>query len=302
VIAKCGQLVRHHWAHKGEACPFESQPETDWHRSWKELFPPEMQEVAIGNRRADVKTPHGVIEFQHSSISSDELKARENDYGKRLIWVVDLSKAHLSWWRSTSGHGRGFEWKWRYKAFDFSHRPIVYDLRNTPAKPPGHKGLVLIQAANRRRKQVFGQELSAEEFVAMALNADACCWSDRTFEANGDFLHARDMAELRLPSFFRSGRDIHYYEVSHRECFGFVVLQRIQYLTPTRRDRRNFIMTANGFSEIEDCDLHLCQPRRVLVDLPRFDSMRWLTPAHWAIDVQAKYSDAIERVYGHLSA
>lgn len=302
VIAKCGQLVRHHWAHKGEVCPFESQPETDWHRGWKELFPPEMQEVTIGNRRADVKTPHGVIEFQHSSISSEELKARESDYGKRLVWVIDLSKAKVEWYLRRTYADPWFRWNWRYKAFDFSWRPIVFDLRNNPSTPSDHKGLVLLQAANRRRKDVIGQELSAEEFVEMALDPDSCCWSDYTFEQNGVYLHARKMAERRLPSFFHRGRDTHYYEVSHREWNGHVVLQRIQYLTRTTRDRKNFVMTANGFVEIEDCDLFLCVPRRVHVDLPRFDVQRWLTPADWALDVQVLYAGALQREYGHVVA
>ena len=51
------------------------------------MFPDDWQEVTIGNHRADVKTPHGVIEFQASSISSAEVQEREAFYGK-MIWVV----------------------------------------------------------------------------------------------------------------------------------------------------------------------------------------------------------------------
>lgn len=87
LIPKCGQILCWHWSHKTLDCDPWYEPESEWHRNWKSLFPDDWQEVTIENHRADVKTPHGVVEFQASSISSTEVQERENFYGK-MIWVV----------------------------------------------------------------------------------------------------------------------------------------------------------------------------------------------------------------------
>ena len=94
LIAKCGTQRVWHWAHKGmRSCDSWYEPETLWHRRWKDEFPPEYQEVVhapSGERHiADVKTEHGlVLEFQHSHIDPKERWARESFY-PNLVWVVD---------------------------------------------------------------------------------------------------------------------------------------------------------------------------------------------------------------------
>lgn len=46
VIAKCGTHKVHHWAHKGvKMCDNWWEPETEWHRAWKNNFPKEWQEI-----------------------------------------------------------------------------------------------------------------------------------------------------------------------------------------------------------------------------------------------------------------
>ena len=87
VIAKCGEIVMWHWSHLTKDCDPWYEPESVWHRQWKERFPESWREAVIGSHRADIKTPHGVVEFQASSISSTEVQERENFYGK-MIWVV----------------------------------------------------------------------------------------------------------------------------------------------------------------------------------------------------------------------
>jgi competence protein CoiA len=95
VIAKCGDLRRWHWAHRSERdCDHWWESETDWHRDWKNEFPPGWQEI-IHNAQddekhvADVKTETGmVIEFQHSPLKPEERMSREAFYGK-MVWVVD---------------------------------------------------------------------------------------------------------------------------------------------------------------------------------------------------------------------
>lgn len=96
VIAKCGTLRIHHWAHRNnKVCDDWWEPETLWHRTWKSNFPKDWQEIFLPDERtgekhvADVRTSHGlVIEFQHSHIDAKERTSRENFY-KNMVWVVD---------------------------------------------------------------------------------------------------------------------------------------------------------------------------------------------------------------------
>jgi len=94
VIAKCGEVRVWHWAHwRARDCDRWSEPETPWHRAWKNHFPENWQEISHSSEngekhRADVKTDRGVIlEFQHSFLPRDEQKSRENFYPK-MVWVV----------------------------------------------------------------------------------------------------------------------------------------------------------------------------------------------------------------------
>lgn len=95
MIAKCGPLKVWHWAHKGTlTCDRWWEPETKWHRDWKDYFPKGWQEkiqaAEDGERHiADVKTEHGVVlEFQHSFLDQNERESREAFY-PNLVWVVD---------------------------------------------------------------------------------------------------------------------------------------------------------------------------------------------------------------------
>jgi len=94
MIAKCGEIKIHHWAHKTECTDHWWENETEWHRNWKDEFPNEWQEVVLKaesgeKHKADVKTNTGwTIEFQHSAISREERNSRDHFYNK-LIWVID---------------------------------------------------------------------------------------------------------------------------------------------------------------------------------------------------------------------
>ncbi len=97
LIAKCGEVYIHHWAHKKKCVDHWWENETEWHRNWKNQFPKEWQEVIhyddSGEKHiADVKTNEDwVIEFQHSAIKPEERRSRDDFYNKnnKLIWVVD---------------------------------------------------------------------------------------------------------------------------------------------------------------------------------------------------------------------
>jgi len=95
VIARCGEVRVHHWAHEVRSnCNSRWESEGPWHQAWKNQFPPEWQEVvhlaSDGERHiADVKTGDGwVLEFQHSFIKPEERRSRDAAYSD-LVWVVD---------------------------------------------------------------------------------------------------------------------------------------------------------------------------------------------------------------------
>ncbi len=96
LIARCGELKINHWAHKGNRnCDPWWENETEWHRSWKNNFLKEWQEVTHSDGEsgekhiADVKTDSGwVLEFQHSHLKPEERRSRNSFYSK-LVWVVD---------------------------------------------------------------------------------------------------------------------------------------------------------------------------------------------------------------------
>lgn len=105
MIAKCGEVREHHWAHdKGAECSdtWNSGKETDWHRAWKNEFPDDWQERVLTDSEtgekhiADVLTDKNlVLEFQHSPIDPDERRAREAFYskdGRSMVWIVDALK------------------------------------------------------------------------------------------------------------------------------------------------------------------------------------------------------------------
>ena len=96
VIAKCGERKAHHWAHKSaQSCDLWWENKGDWHRKWQDEFDNNWQEIIVEDNDekhiADIKTPDGlVIEFQHSPMSMEEQRKREQFY-KNMIWVVDCS-------------------------------------------------------------------------------------------------------------------------------------------------------------------------------------------------------------------
>ena len=91
VLSKCGPIMTWHWAHKTNSCPWNTEPETEWHRAWKQHFPDDWQEVKYGDNRADILTPARVVEIQNSPISADTVREREAVYGN-MIWIVNGAK------------------------------------------------------------------------------------------------------------------------------------------------------------------------------------------------------------------
>ena len=133
MLAKCGAVKIWHWSHKSRlSCDPWWENETDWHRGWKAHFPPEWQETVLfdsttGEKHiADVQTSYGLtIEFQHSVMHPDELKAREAFY-KNIIWIVDGNRGELdkSYFNLSRGgriasnpRAHGFRWWGKSRLF-----------------------------------------------------------------------------------------------------------------------------------------------------------------------------------------
>ncbi len=72
---------------------------SEWHYSWQKLFPKECREFVIERQgvkhRADVFINNTVIEFQHSPITAEEIKERNEFYlgcGYHVVWIFDADK------------------------------------------------------------------------------------------------------------------------------------------------------------------------------------------------------------------
>lgn len=96
VIPRCGKINIWHWAHSNlQHCDSWWENETQWHIDWKNHFPFENQEVVHFDNKtgekhiADVKTNNGIVlEFQNSSITPEEIIAREKFYDN-MLWVIN---------------------------------------------------------------------------------------------------------------------------------------------------------------------------------------------------------------------
>lgn len=98
VRAFCGKLTVWHWKHISlQDCDSWYEPETEWHRKWKNKFSVKNQEVVCfdvtGEKHiADIKFDNDVvIEFQNSPIKIEEIESR-NKFYKKLIWILNGEK------------------------------------------------------------------------------------------------------------------------------------------------------------------------------------------------------------------
>ena len=166
VLAKCGEIVSWHWAHKVKDCDTWSEPESEWHRGWKARFPSRWQECTIGRHRADVVTPIGVVEFQRSFLSMDEVRERESFYAG-LIWVVDASSWVLhrekrSWYKQDLVIQK-FRWSRPRKAWLSAFRPVYLDIG------AGSNHLFLLEgiATENRTAVAITQPMRKSDFLRM---------------------------------------------------------------------------------------------------------------------------------------
>jgi competence CoiA-like predicted nuclease len=101
---KRGLIKTHHYSHINTSnCDGWHYDMSEWHSSWQNQFPLENQEVVFEvngkKHRADVFINNTVIEFQHSKISNEEFKDRNNFYtslGYKVIWIFDATDSYIN--------------------------------------------------------------------------------------------------------------------------------------------------------------------------------------------------------------
>lgn len=137
VIAKCGSKIVWHWAHESaEACDSWYEPETAWHRRWKQLFGEPYSEIRVEKEGtyhiADVMNREGIVfEFQNSSISAKEIMAREDFYGEKMIWVINGDAFKQQFEMEDDVFRQG----WKLKVLD--------EFESARHYPAFHKGLII---------------------------------------------------------------------------------------------------------------------------------------------------------------
>lgn len=216
VVAKCGTRRIWHWAHRGvRMCDQWWEPETDWHRAWKEHFDREWQEViqfdpATGEKHiADVRTANGlVVEFQHSALHPDERKAREAFHGN-MVWVVDGTRlkrdfprfvASMHSLRRTS-HDSVFLHYWPDECFPepwlTSTVPVFFDFKVAESDDWRRDTLWCLFPGRAENNAVIGR-LNREAFVAAALRQERILAADEIVQRlDAQMRESRLIAELR---------------------------------------------------------------------------------------------------------
>lgn len=130
---RCGRININHWAHHARAdCDPWSESMTEWHWQWQQAVPPERREVIMGEHRADIVTVSGgVVEIQHSSISAEQIEARETFYGESMLWIFDATDAFRCG-RIVIAHRAGewdhFRWSHGRRSIAACTRPVLLDL------------------------------------------------------------------------------------------------------------------------------------------------------------------------------
>jgi len=94
LVARCGMVNEHHWAHKTIDCDSWSEPVGPWHMGWQKEFDLINCEKVIANHRIDVLVNGIGLEVQHSPLPEDKLIERERFYKlhvEKFAWLFDFS-------------------------------------------------------------------------------------------------------------------------------------------------------------------------------------------------------------------
>ena len=139
MVQRRGLSNIHHFAHmRGHLCSdsWKYEEMSDWHLSWQQQYPLQNQEIAVindlGRHRADVLINDTVIEFQHSPMSMEEFRERNEFYtacGYRVVWLFDAREAFQSNLTIDEYDNSVYRWKHPPKTltgFDLYGKVYVY--------------------------------------------------------------------------------------------------------------------------------------------------------------------------------
>ena len=184
------------------------EPETEWHRTWKNNYSDDWQEVSLLDERtgekhiADVRTAQNlVIEFQHSHIDPQERASREKFY-KNMVWVIDgtrLKRDYSRFLKEWCSHGisevnktdKSGIFKVWFPEYCFppdwlkSSVPVIFDFRGNGAMddPGGIRNRLycLFPQVGRHARVA---EFSHKSFINATTNGE---WSSRVLNFIDDF-------------------------------------------------------------------------------------------------------------------
>jgi len=222
VIAKCGKIKVNHWAHKSNAkCDSWSEPETEWHRTWKNNYPTDWQEKIMHDEKtnekhiADVCTQDNlVIEFQHSPIKDEERISREQFY-KNMIWVVDGTRLKKDFSRFIGSETDRSRYKGKEDMFLIhsperyfpsswveSYVPVVFDFKGVEEvcdKEDARNYIYCLfplraidewfSKQSQRYKGAIFAKMSRNSFISATKNGDWCKRISKFMDSDSSFVH-----------------------------------------------------------------------------------------------------------------
>lgn len=167
LIAHCGSLVAWHWAHRSSDCDPWSEPESAWHLAWKQAAETDrrahvevVRTVDGETHRADIVLPGGlIIELQHGYLSVEDIAAREQFWGRRLVWLYDADRFRdrIHW-----GSRGGFWWRNGARSMATHQREVWWHIDNELLLV--ELRVVTVQAGDGAQKRILGR-IRARETV-----------------------------------------------------------------------------------------------------------------------------------------
>ena len=146
VLAKCGEMRAHHWAHESLGdCDTWASDETAWHLGWKSYCADRgaVAELTLASKyprfegqrhRADIVCGSVVVEFQSNYLSPQAIAEREAFYGN-VIWVyrADRWLDRIEYITPRGAEVARFRWKHGAQSMAAHRRPAVWwDMRRDP--------------------------------------------------------------------------------------------------------------------------------------------------------------------------
>ncbi len=197
----CGQpmMQRHcvekidHFAHYSPhghpdivpCCDHWGYDKTEWHMEWQKRFPVDNVERVLecqGKKHiADILINDIVIEFQHSHISLDEFKERNEFYtglGFKVIWVFDLTEEYDDGRLTMANYENYYKWshpKTIFKQMLFSEIGVTIYLQLSNDDDPGVGVLERVKGIRDFGRLIITDlktRFSIKEFIDMVSSND----------------------------------------------------------------------------------------------------------------------------------